>query len=226
MYQHYWSADWDAALALAEQLIARAERGASRRPELDGCLVRGWIALARGDLDQASADADRARTFSRHAGDPQNLYPALAFAARTLIATDREEEASGCVDELLQHLRAQPSFPSFWAIDVAIVLAALGRGEELATAAERAPTTRWLDAAIAYVADEFERAADLCAQIGALPEDAYIRIDAARAAYADGRRARAEEHLDRALELFRRVGAASYARRAEAVVPLSAAVER
>ena len=37
-------------------------------------------------------------------------------------------------------------------------------------AAEEAPSTRWLEAATAYVAGEAERAAELCADIGALPE--------------------------------------------------------
>jgi class 3 adenylate cyclase/tetratricopeptide (TPR) repeat protein len=223
VYQHYWSGEWDEALALAQQLIERAERGASRRPELDGCLVRGWIALARGDVEHASADAARALSFSREAGDPQNLYPALAFCARASIANGDEAEATAHVEELLQHLRAQPSFPSFWVVDVAIVLAELGRGDELALAAERAPRTLWLDAATAYVAREYDRAADVCAEIGALPEEAYFRVEAARAAYMDGRRTQADEQLDRALEFYRRVGAASYVRRAEAVLPFSVA---
>jgi len=226
VYQHYWSGDWDAALALAEQLIARAERGASRRSELDGCLVRGWIALARGDLEQATADSARARSFSRDAGDPQNLYPALAFAARTSLMTDGDDEAAACVNELLGLLRAQPSFPSFWSIDLAIVLVELGRGDELELATERAPATRWLDAAVAYVGQEHERAADLCAEIGALPEEAHVRLEAARAAYADGRRAQAEAHLDRALEFYRRVGATPYVRRAEEITPIGTALDR
>src|SRR5439155_23248327 len=147
VYQHYWSGEWMAALALAEKLIARAERGTSRRPELDGSLVRGWIALARGDFVQATEDADRAHEFSRQAGDPQNLYPALALQARTQIAAGRPAEAAACVDELLELLRERPSFPSFWVMDVAVVLAELGRGDELAAAAARAPATRWLEAA-------------------------------------------------------------------------------
>ena len=203
VYQHYWAGEWDSALVLAEALIERAERGASRRPELDGSLVRGWIALARGDLEQAGMDAGRALGFSRAAGDPQNLYPALAFAARTALAADRRTEATAHVDELLALLEARPSFPSFWVLDVAIVLAELERGEELAVAAERAPGTRWLDAATAYVAEDFERAADVCAEIGALPEEAYIRL----ASRADGNGAREEAQLERARDFCARVGA-------------------
>lgn len=221
VYQHYWSGEWTAALVLAEKLIARAERGTSRRPELDGCLVRGWIALARGDVVQATEDADRAHDFGRQAGDPQNLYPALALQARTHIATGRPVEAAACVDELLELLRERPSFPSFWVMDVAVVLAELGRGDELAGASARAPATRWLEAASAYVAAEPDRAADLCDVIGALPEAAYARVEAARALLADGRRLDAEDQLNRALEFYRRVDATSFYRRAEGLLSLS-----
>jgi class 3 adenylate cyclase/tetratricopeptide (TPR) repeat protein len=221
VYQHYWSGEWGAALPLAEHLIARAERGTSRRLELDGCLVRGWIALARGDLVQATGDADRAHDFSRQAGDPQNLYPALALQARTYLATGRPNDAAACVHELLDLLRERPSFPSFWVMDVAVVLAELGRGGELTEASARAPETRWLEAANAYVTGEPERAADLCAAIGALPEEAYARVEAAGAALADGRRSDAEDQLNRALVFYRRVGATSFCRRAEELLPLS-----
>jgi class 3 adenylate cyclase/tetratricopeptide (TPR) repeat protein len=221
VYQHYWSGEWAAALVLAEKLIARAERGTSRRAELDGCLVRGWIALARGDLVQATEDADRARAFSRLAGDPQNLYPALALQARTQLATGRPTEAAACIDELLELLRDRPSFPSFWVMDVAVVLAELGRGDELAAAAAQAPATRWLEAASAYLAAEPERAAELLDAIGALPEAAYARVEAARAAFADRRRLDAEDQLNRALEFYREVDATSHCLRAEELLSLN-----
>src|SRR5262249_42745678 len=159
---------------------------------------------ARGDLEQAGSDAARAVRFSRDAGDPQNLYPALALSARVMLASGDEVEATARVDELLELLAAQPSFPSFWVIDAAIVLSDLDRGDELSAAAEHAPATRWLDAAIAYAAGDFEAAGEICAEIGALPEEAYVRVDAARAAYGDGRRARAEDLVDRALDFYRR----------------------
>jgi tetratricopeptide (TPR) repeat protein len=175
LYEHYWKGEWEAASSLAEQLLARAERGRLRRLELDARLVRGWIALDAGDIALATTDADRALAFSREAGDPQNLYPALALRARTLAAAGRRDEAAGDADELLRLMREQPSLPSFWVMDLAIVLAELGRGEELMDAAAGGPSTRWLEAATAYVAGDPGRAADLCAEIGALPEETYCR---------------------------------------------------
>ncbi len=219
LYEHYWSGEWDAAASLAEQLLTRAERGVSRRLELDARLVRSWIALARGDVALATADAERALDFSREAGDPQNLYPALALRARMLAASGRTDEAGAIADELLRLMREQPSLPSFWATDLAIVLASLDRGEELADAAAGGPSTRWLEAATAYVAGEPERAADLYEQIGALPEEAYARLEAAGRALAAGERSTAEEELARALEFHRRVAAVSYCRSAEALLP-------
>jgi DNA-binding SARP family transcriptional activator/class 3 adenylate cyclase len=215
VYQHYWSGEWDAAISLAEQLIARAEHGASRRPELDGCLVRGWIALARGDLAGAMAYTDRAGDFSRAAGDPQNLYPALALRARTLVAAGRRTEAAACADELLRLLGERPSLPSFWVLDLAIVLLALGRGSELGEVGARTPSTRWLEAARAYVEGEPGRAASICAEIGALSEEAYARLEAATVALVAGRRSDAEAELGRALDFYRRVRADAYCRRAD-----------
>jgi tetratricopeptide (TPR) repeat protein len=217
LYQQYWSGAWDAAFSLAEQLLARPER-ASRRPELDGCIVRGWIALARGDIALALADADRALGLGRETGDPQDLYPALALWARTLTAAGRQADAAACADELLRLVRERPSLPSFWIIDLAIALVELGRGGELIEASARVPSTSWLEAARAYVAGEPGRVADLCAEIGALPEEAHARLEAAGVALADGRRPEAEDQLARALEFYRRVGAVLYSRHAEALL--------
>jgi class 3 adenylate cyclase/tetratricopeptide (TPR) repeat protein len=175
LYQQYWSLDWEAALSLGDQLIARAERGPSRRPELDARIVLAWIALAREDTALAVADADRALALSREAGDPQNLYPALALRARALVTAGRQDQAAADADELLRLMRELPSLPSFWVMDLAIALAELGRGDELTAAAAGETSTRWLEAATAYVRGDPGRAADLCAEIGALPEGAYFR---------------------------------------------------
>jgi class 3 adenylate cyclase len=179
LYEHYWRGDRDAALELADVLRARVERGDARRLEIDACLVRGWIALAGGDEALALTDADRALVLAREAGDPQTLYPALALRARTLAAADRSDESAACAEELLGLMREQPSLPSFWILDLAIALVQTGRGAELPDAAAGAPSTRWLEAASAYVAGDPGAAADLCAEIGAAPEQRYFREVAA-----------------------------------------------
>jgi hypothetical protein len=163
-------------------------------------------------------NADRAHAFSRIADDPQNLYPALAFRARALLEADRRVEAAQNVDELLGALAATPSLPSFWVFDLAVALGQLGSGSELAHAVRATPSTRWLDAALAYAKDDFSRAVDVCGEIGASPEQAYARLAAAGAALADGRRAEAEAQLADALAFYRRVGAASYSQEAETLL--------
>jgi len=63
---------------------------------------------------------------------------------------------------------------------------------------------------VAYAAGDQTRAADLCVEIGALPEEAYARLDAADVALAAGRNSDAEEQLSRAREFYSRATAASY----------------
>jgi tetratricopeptide (TPR) repeat protein len=218
VYQHYWAGEWDDAQKLADRLLGKVRDGATGRLELDGSLVSGWIALARGDVDAAVVNADRAHAFSRIADDPQNLYPALAFRARALLAAGRRAEGAQNVEELLAALATTPSLPSFWVLDLAVAFGRLGGGPELAQALSATPSTRWLEAALAYAAGDFSKAVDICSEIGASPEEAYARLAAAGAALADGGRAEAEAQLAGALEFYRRVGAAAYSREAEALL--------
>ena len=204
VYQFYWRGAWDEALELAEILLERARSGASGRLVLDGSLVRGWIALARGDLDAAVVDADRAYEFSRIADDPQNLYPALAFRARALLAVGRRDEASQALDVLLDSMGRMPSLPSFWVLDLVVALDALGRADELRAVADLAPPTRWLDAALAYARGDPAEAATICAAIGTRPDEAYSRLVAARRAIdADA----ASAHESAAVAFFEEVDA-------------------
>jgi hypothetical protein len=217
---------------LADRLLGKVRDGATGRLELDGSLVSGWIALARGDVDAAVVNADRAHAFSRIADDPQNLYPALAFRARALLEAGRPAEAARNVEELLAALATTPSLPSFWVFDLAVAFGRLGGGPELAQALSAAPATRWLEAALAYAERDFSRAVDICGEIGASPEQAYARLAAAGVALEEGRRRlaaagvaleegrrpEAEAQLAEALAFYRGVGAASYVREAEALL--------
>jgi hypothetical protein len=192
---------------LAERLLGKARDGASGRLELDGSLVSGWIALARGDVDAAVANADRADAFSSHADDPQNLYPALAFSARALLAAGQKDNASRALDVLLSSMRQMPSLPSFWVLDLVVALDALGRADELIEVAGTSPRTRWLDAALAYARGDAAGAATICAAIGTRPDEAYARLIAAERA-TDGEAKSA--HQSAALAFFREVGADAY----------------
>jgi hypothetical protein len=128
------------------------------------------------------------------------------------------------VDELLALLPSRrSSFVSHWTIPLAVVLTALGRPTELETLVENATiSTRWLDAARAYVAGAFVGAADVHAEIGAPSDEAFARLRAAEALVDAGRRADADVQLQRALTFYRSVGATAYIRDAEGLLAASA----
>jgi hypothetical protein len=94
---------------------------------------------------------------------------------------------------------------------------------ELETLVENATiSTRWLDAARAYVAGAFVEAADVHAEIGALSDEAFDRLRAAEALVDAGRRADADVQLQRALTFYRSVSATAYIRDAEDLLAASA----
>ena len=62
---------------------------------------------------------------------------------------------------------------------------------------------------------DLARAADVFAEIGSAPDEAFARLRAAQRSIEGGRRAEAQPQLDRALELYRRMGATAFIREAE-----------
>jgi class 3 adenylate cyclase/tetratricopeptide (TPR) repeat protein len=216
MHEFYWSGRWDEALALANAFVEQAEGGLLHHREVDARLVRGRILLGRGD-SAALDDCTSAVDFGRKVLDPQSLFPALAFHARAL-ADEDPRGAGALADELLARWAgAGVTFATFWLADLAVVLADLGRGAELAQASRaylRIPTP-WLDAALAVAEGDDLQAARIYAQIGSQPDAALASQRAAATLMAAGRKTEAEEELARATEFFRRVGASDYLRRAE-----------
>ncbi|MGZ4388052.1 MAG: hypothetical protein ACXVZL_01570, partial [Gaiellaceae bacterium] len=204
----YWRGEWDAALALAAQLLE--ERNASY---ITGILhvTQARIALARGDAQTALAASERGMREARSAHqDSQYVLPTLAIRARVLQETGAED-APALADELLGTLTGEEiEAGSHWA-DLAAVLVPTGRQAELLEAAGRVKTpTRWVDAAEALGRGDFALAADTFAEIGSRPDEAWARLQAARAT-------RDAEQRRRALEFFRSVGAAAYASAADDV---------
>jgi hypothetical protein len=112
---------------------------------------------------------------------------------------------------------------SYWATALAVVLTELGREGELETIVESATvSTRWLDAARTYASGAFGEAADVYAEIGSVPDEAFARLRAAEALVAAGRRPEADAQLQRALTFYRSVGATAYIREAESLFAASA----
>jgi hypothetical protein len=94
-------------------------------------------------------------------------------------------------------------------LDVVDQLDALGR--------DRAQRSLWVAAAIEYLGRNLERAAEIYARMGSLPDEAYARLRAAEQFAADGNPTRADAHREIALRFYRSVGAMRYVREAEAL---------
>jgi DNA-binding SARP family transcriptional activator/class 3 adenylate cyclase len=221
----YWKGRWDAALRGADEFLAESEAGSRHFMEVECRLVRGRIRLARGDRDGALQDAATAVELGKQAREPQALQPALAFQARAMLADASVEKASRLASELLAMLARQRSVGAEpdWSGDLAIVLQALGRGSELVKLAARITTpTPWLRAATALATGEFVQAADLYAEIGSRPDEAYTRLRAAQQLVAGEQQIEASEQLEQALVFYREVRASAYLRQAEALLAASA----
>jgi tetratricopeptide (TPR) repeat protein len=213
----------DEALCLADGVIAAAESGFATRVEIATRAYRARIRLARNDMAGAAADGERAIELAQTL-EAQAAHATLAVSAFVLCGLGRRAEAEAVVNELAKAFRTggvgggTPSaLPVF-----AAVLVELGRATEFAEYAARVPRpSPWVPAAEAYAAGEYERAADLCAELS-LPDEAHARMRAAEQLAREGRRAEADGQLQRALAFWRSVGATRYVREGEALLAATA----
>jgi tetratricopeptide (TPR) repeat protein len=189
--EHYWSGHWDQATAVVDSVTAEASSGTTHYLECDCCIWRGRIRLARGQLDDARRDGQRALELARASKDRQLLDPALAFAARMLLAAGRFAEAGRLVDELLEHLPGRLLKPEL-GVDLPICLVELGHP---VAALDGVPPSRWLEAAQAFITGDPGLAAELYAAIGSRPDEAYARLEAARQHMAANRAVEAHTEL-------------------------------
>jgi class 3 adenylate cyclase len=217
----YWTGRWDEALVLAEEFLGETEAGLGHFMEGYGRDMRGRIRLARGDVAGAIEDSVRAVSQARDSTEPQMLYPALAFHARALAASGAFDEATRFADELLALWTSKPDrFPaSSWVVDLVFALESLDRrGELLGAAEDVAAKTPWLEAATACARGDFDEAADLFAQIGARPDEAFSRLRRAETFVRAGNSIEATVELERALTFYRDVDASAFIRQAEAML--------
>ena len=212
---------WDEALELADGFIAETEAGSPHYLEPTSRVVRASIRYARGDLPGASADSERALEAARPAKDSQIVGPALRARASVLLAEGRRADAEALTDEVLA-LRPKlvPSLTSGFdagIIEFAGLTRDLGRETELLAILETAPEVPWVVAARAIASGDWERAANVLAEIECRPGEAYARLRAAEEYAAAGRTSEAEAHLEAALEFYRAVEATHFIRQGEAL---------
>ncbi len=209
---------WDDALEATGAFLSGVEGGAPHYMEAPARLCRAQILLARGDVQAALDEASRAVDFGRRSGDAQALYPALAVNVCVLVAAGKAAEARGIADELLSAL--EDGTPNYWVADLAPALASLGRADEFATKlGEFAGLTSWQTAATAVLTENYSRAIEVYAGMGAAPHEAEARLLAAEHAAGDGV---IREELERALVFYRSVRAEPRIREAERLLGASA----
>jgi class 3 adenylate cyclase len=213
--------NWDRCLERANEFIAECETGETHTLESAVRGARGLIRFARGDVQGALADARAGLAAARETKQPQAVLPALGLCARLQVFSGALEEAQALAEELLALPDiAEPTV----LIHLAWVAGALGRETETRVAVlDRASHhTRWHDAAEAILVGDYPRAAELLDEIGDLPETAYARLRAAEALLEQGRRAEADDQLEKSLEFWRSVGATRYVQEGEGLLAESA----
>jgi tetratricopeptide (TPR) repeat protein len=215
---------WDDVSAAADGFIAEVEAGSPHYLAAETYMVRAAIRLGRGDVEAPVEDADRALELARRAKDPQLLYQTVAVGAHVLHQTGDIERATELAREFLTALEAGQALGfSVSAVHVlAWTLVAAGHGPELVAGLEPLQHFPWARAGAAFAAGDPVRAADICAEMGAVTQEAYARLAAARMLVEEGRRAEADEQLHRALAFYRSVGATRYVREGESLMAASA----
>jgi class 3 adenylate cyclase/tetratricopeptide (TPR) repeat protein len=214
--------DWDEVQSGADEFLA------DESPSYQASSAyawRGMVRFARGDVDGAQDDAERALEVARPAKDPQVILSVFPMAAVIFLSAGNEARAAETLDEILVEVRRLPQmgFGTIWVHGWAWVARTLGRLEEALDALRDEPLqSPWLDAAQAVAAGDFRQAADVMAGMGSVPFEMFYRLRAAEALVAEGRRAEADEQLRPALAFYRGVGATRYVREGEALLAASA----
>jgi class 3 adenylate cyclase/tetratricopeptide (TPR) repeat protein len=221
----YYSGEWDEALERAEAFLAEVESGSPRYQASTAYCWRGLIRLARDDIRGAEADAARGAELARPIKDPQRVLTALPRVAFVFVSGEDETRAREVLDETLAGLRElrHLGYAALELGPLAWVAFRLGRDADVLAVIERESfQSPWLQAGRAVALGRFREAADIFGRIGSLPDEAFLRLRAAEQLVSDGRRAEADEQLQRALAFYRSVGATRYIREGEALLAASA----
>jgi tetratricopeptide (TPR) repeat protein len=171
--------------------------------------TRARALLARGRIDEASADAEEGLAGLRESGSDAQVAPfILTVAALSRRAKGQEQEA----DALLAEAVAQPFDQILY--DLPLHLVELERGDEYLTLTEGVPGHVWLAANRAAAARELARASELYGSMGARFPEAWAALLAAER--GDPSR------LDAALAYFEEQQATPYVQRCRALMQASA----
>jgi tetratricopeptide (TPR) repeat protein len=214
----YFRCAWDDALEDANAILAECEAGALTYFEFQPRIVRARIGYARAGSDEAVLeDIDRALEGARAAKDPQALVPVLSHSTFVLGELGRRPEAEATAAELVEILAGSLGWALSGVDAFAWVAPEFGAAEVVRRAIENAHLGAWREPYEAIVDGDLERAATLFAALGYVDEG-YARLELGEKLLAEGRRADARVELERALALYRSLGATRYVRQAEALL--------
>ncbi len=210
---------WDEALRGADAHLAAYASGQRMYLDSQSFSVRADIRLARGDLPGAVEDSRASVARSREAGDPQQLLPQLSLAIPLLDAAGHHDEARRLADEVVELAVRFPQ-DAAWGLGIRFAMSplALPYADRLRQCIDASPQGRWVAIVRACLDGEYATAADLLVEGGGRMYEAFARFRAAEFALEVGRRAEAEDQMDRALAFYREVGGTFWIERGEALL--------
>jgi tetratricopeptide (TPR) repeat protein len=207
-YQAYHRGDWEAS----QRLLGQATTSSELLDRFAGVL-RGRIALGRGQLEEALADAAAYTRYASNLGVDEDFYYCEALEARCFHAQGLDAEALVTAERFLARWHGGGGFTAraLELCELATVLVRHARHDEIRRAAALLPAAcRWRDALISTADRRYGDAELVYAEIGSRPLTADAQLLAANAAIEDGRPADAAAHARAVRAFAEQTGATFY----------------
>jgi class 3 adenylate cyclase/tetratricopeptide (TPR) repeat protein len=204
---------WDEAIELADEFIAECEAGSPHVLEGATRLARACIELARGRRDAAIPQFNRALELARETrNDPQELVPALIRGAWAQLCIGDVQRARALFGEAIPLLKRDPYSRPWMLPELALDLGATATVREVMSQLPPTPVRR---AGMAVLDGDFRSAAVLYEQAGVLLFEAEARLRLAEQLIGDGRGGEGQAELEKALAVYRPIGAVLFIERGE-----------
>jgi class 3 adenylate cyclase/tetratricopeptide (TPR) repeat protein len=208
VYDAFFRGDFEAVVADATAFLAKDSSAISYQ-ERAVRATRASALLARGQVEDAVADAEHALASLRESGYDAQVAPLVLIAAsRCRRAAGRTDEAEALLSEAIEDVPDADFF------ELPLHLVELGRGAEYLALTEGLPGPVWLEAGRAVSAGELVRASEIYGSIGARFPEAWAALLAAEGGDTS--------RLDAALAYFEEQRATPYVQRSRALMQASA----
>ncbi|HYA08277.1 MAG TPA: hypothetical protein VEG24_01725, partial [Gaiellaceae bacterium] len=179
-------------------------------------MAKATVFEAHEQIPAALEECAESERSARSAADPQVLLPTLVACAYVELADGSRKRAGELVSEVLRVSAETGGLAPQLSLPLALLLTALGRANELDDYLADAPgPSRWLDAARAFTAGDYDRAIEICDDIGEPWVTACVRLNSAKTLLAAGRPNEARVLLGPVFEYYRSVGAVRWLHEAE-----------